>query len=98
MTHKNEDDVAHKAIEIAACGQFLMAERAPGHAACFEEDREAVFFSTAEECAEKARYYLDRPVERERIAAAGRLRAERSGYSNDAQLLKVLHFLDGRDG
>ncbi len=98
VTHKNEDDVAHKAIEIAACGQFLMAERAPGHAACFVEDQEAVFFSTAEECAEKARYYLDRPADRDRIAAAGRLRAERSGYSNDAQLAKVFKYLDGRDG
>ncbi len=95
VTHKNEDDVAHKAIEIAACGQFLLAERAPGHQACFVEGEEAVFFSSAEECAEKARYYLERPEERARIAAAGRLRAERSGYSNDAQLRKVLLRLDG---
>ena len=94
VTHRNEDDVAHKAIEIAACGQFLLAERSPGHAACFAEDREAVFFSSAEECAEKARWYLDRPSERERIAAAGCERARRSGYSNDAQLSKVLKRLD----
>jgi spore maturation protein CgeB len=97
VTHKNEDDVAHKAIEIAACGQFLMAERAPGHQACFTENEEAVFFGSAEECAEKGRYYLERPGERARIAAAGRLRAERSGYSNDAQLRKVLLRLDGAE-
>lgn len=94
VTHRNEDDVAHKAIEIAACGQFLLAERTPGHQACFEEDREAVFFSSAQECAEKALHYLARPEERESIAAAARLRAERSGYSNDAQLAKVLVRLD----
>ncbi len=98
VTHRNEDDVAHKAIEIAACGQFLLAERTPGHQACFEEDKEAVFFSSAEECAEKARYYLSRPEERERIAAAARLRAKRSGYSNDAQLEKVLLRLDEMAG
>ncbi len=94
VTHKNEDDVAHKAIEIAACGQFLLAERSPGHQARFEEGSEAEFFSSAEECAEKARYYLDRPEERARIAEAGRARAERSGYSNDAQLTKALLRLD----
>lgn len=94
ITHRNEDDVAHKAIEIAACGQFLLAERAPGHQACFAENSEAVFFSSAEECAEKALWYLKRPAERDRIAAAGRVRAERSGYSNDAQLRKVLERLD----
>ncbi len=94
LTHKNEDDIAHKAIEIAACGQFLLAERVPGHQACFAEDREAVFFSSIEECAEKARFYLDKPKDRERIAAAGHARAVNSGYSNDAQLAKVLHRLD----
>ncbi len=98
VTHKNEDDVAHKAIEIAACGQFLLAERASGHQRCFEEGKEAEFFGSAEECAEKARYYLDRPEERARIAEAGHLRAERSGYSNDAQLAKVLRRLDGLQG
>ncbi len=98
VTHRNEDDVAHKAIEIAACGQFLLAERAPGHQRCFEEGREAEFFSTVEECAEKARYYLDRPEERARIAAAGRLRAERSGYGNDVQLARALRALDALPG
>ena len=94
LTQHNEDDIAHKAMEIAACGQFLLAERVPGHQACFVENQEAVFFGSAEECAEKARWYLERPEERARIAAAGRLRAERSGYSNDAQMSKVLERLD----
>jgi spore maturation protein CgeB len=95
LTHCNEDDIAHKAVEIAACGQFLLAERVPGHEALFVEDREAVFFGSVEECAEKSRWYLAHPEERERIAAAGRARAERFGYSNDAQLAKVLAYLDG---
>ncbi len=96
VTKQNEEDVAHKSFEITACAQFLLAERSPGHQDAFEEDREAVFYSSAEECAEKARWYLDHPEERARIAAAGRARAERSGYSNDAQLAKVLAHLDGR--
>ncbi len=94
VTHKNEEDVGHKAMEITACGQFLLAERTPGHQACFEEGREAEFFATVEECAEKARWYLDRPAERARVAEAGRARAERSGYSNDAQLTQVLLHLN----
>ena len=94
VTRMNEEDVAHKSFEITACAQFLLAERSPGHQEAFEEDREAVFYGSEEECADKARYYLTHPEERERIAAAGRLRAERSGYSNDAQLEKVLQQLD----
>jgi hypothetical protein len=90
VTRMNEEDVAHKSFEITACGQFLLAERSEGHKEAFEEGSEAEFYSSIEECAEKARYYLVHPEERERIAAAGRRRAERSGYSNDAQLAKVL--------
>lgn len=90
VTQLNEDDIAHKSIEIAASGGFLLALRTPGHQACFEEDKEAVFFSTVDECAEKARYYLDHPIQREEIARRGHARAMQSLYSNDAQLTRIL--------
>jgi spore maturation protein CgeB len=96
VTEDNEDDIAHKSVEIAACGGFLLALRTPGHQALFEEDREAVFFSSVEECADKARFYLDRPDMREAIAARGRDRAVRSGYDNDTQLARILNRLDGK--
>lgn len=96
VTEHNEDDIAHKAVEIAACAGFLLALRTPGHLAIFEEDREAVFFSSVEECADKAKFYLDRPDLRESIAARGRDRAVRSGYDNDTQLARVLNRLDGK--
>jgi spore maturation protein CgeB len=97
ITRMNEEDIGHKSMEIAACRSFLLAERSEGHRAIFEEDREAVFFSSVEECADKARFYLPRPELRERIAAAGRERAVRSGYDNDSQLAKVLNRVDGRE-
>jgi spore maturation protein CgeB len=96
VTEDNEDDIAHKAVEIAACAGFLLALRTPGHQALFDEDREAVFFSSVEECADKARFYLTRPDLREAIAARGRDRAVRSGYDNDTQLARILNKLDGR--
>src|SRR5262249_28189166 len=67
VTQANEDDIAHKAVETAACSGFLLTLRTPGHEALFEEDREAVFFSSVEECADKARFYLDRPDLRQAI-------------------------------
>lgn len=97
VTEENEEDIAHKAVEIAACGGFLIALRTPGHQAIFEEDREAVFFSSVEECAEKCRFYLGRPDLREAIAARGHERAIRSGYDNDTQLARVLNRLDGKE-
>jgi len=97
LTHDNEEDIGHKTVEVAACGGFLMAIRAPGHQAIFEEDLEAVFFSSVEECADKCRFYLNRPDLREAIAARGHQRAVQCGYDNDTQLARVLNRLDGQD-
>jgi hypothetical protein len=90
VTRLNEEDVAHKAFEIAACQGFLLALRTPGHQACFEEGKEAEFFSSVEECAEKCRYYLEHAEERKEIARRGCERARISGYDNDTQLARVL--------
>ena len=97
VTQDNEDDIAHKSVEIAACAGFLLALRTPGHTALLEEDREAVFFSSVEECADKARFYLGRPDLRDAIGLRARERAVRSGYDNDSQLSRILNRLDGRD-
>lgn len=96
VTEDNEEDIALKAVEIAGCGGFLLALRTPGHQAIFEEDRESVFFSSVEECADKCRFYLGRPDLREAIALRGRERAVRGGYDNDTQLARVLNRLDGK--
>ena len=90
LTRSNRDEYAHKSFEIAACGGFLLAERSAGHAERFDEDREAVFFSGVEECADKCRFYLKNEQARQRIAAAGQRRAASSGYDNDTQLRKVM--------
>ena len=98
VTEMNEEDVAHKSFEITACAQFLLARRSPGHQEAFVEGSEAEFYGTVEECADKAMYYLNHAKQREEIAAAGRARSIGSGYSNDAQLARVLWKLDGVDG
>ncbi len=90
ITHSNQDEFVHKSFEIAACGGFLLAERSRGHMERFEEDREAVFFSSFEECAEKVRRYLYDEPARSAIAAAGRARAVRSGYDNDHQVALIV--------
>jgi len=90
ITKANQDEVAHKSFEIAACGGFLMAERSDGHLAKFREDQEAVFFSTTEELIGKIRRYLPDEAARARIAAAGRARAVHDGYCNDVQVAKIV--------
>jgi spore maturation protein CgeB len=95
ITHSNQDEFVHKSFEIAACGGFLLAERSAGHEARFVEGEEAVFFTGFEECEEKIRRYLPDEAARDRIAKAGRERAVRDGYGNDAQVARIVERLEG---
>ena len=90
LTHSNADEFVHKSFEIAACGGFLMAERSPGHAQRFVEDKEAVFFHGYDELIAKVKCYLPDEAARNRIAMAGQQRAWTSGYDNDTQVRRIL--------
>jgi hypothetical protein len=86
----NRDLMTQRSVEIPACGRFLLAERTSEHLELFEEGKEAEFFGNHDELLEKARFYLANPSTREKIAAAGRERCLRSGYSNQERLKTML--------
>jgi spore maturation protein CgeB len=98
LTRSNQDEFTHKSFEIAGCAGFLLVERSPGHASRFVEDKEAVFFSTVDECMRKIDLYLPDEAARTRIGNAGRERAERDGYHNDHQLSLILDRLQSLRG
>jgi len=86
----NRDLQTSRSVEIPACGAFMLAERTDEHLKLFEEDKEAVFFSSNEEMLEKTRYYLAHPQQRKAIAECGRQRCLKSGYSNHDRLREML--------
>ena len=77
----NRDLHTSRTFEIPACGGFMLAERTEEHRAYFEEGTEAVYFDDEAELLTQVRFYLEDPQRRATIAAAGRARAETSGYS-----------------
>lgn len=86
----NFDQQTSRTMEIPGCGGFMMAERTDEHKALFEEDKEAVFFSSDEELLEKCRYYLAHEEERIAIAEAGHKRCDKSDYSNEKGIKMML--------
>lgn len=66
-----------RAFELLAAGAFQMMDAVPGMEELLEPGKEVVVYRSPEEAAERARYYLNHPREREPIARRGRERALR---------------------
>jgi len=86
----NLDQQTTRSVEIPACGGFMLAERTKEHMTMFEENKEAVYFSSNEELLEKCVYFLCHEDERRCIAAAGRKRCLTSGYNNEGMIRNAL--------
>lgn len=84
------ETVTTRSFEIPACSVFMLAERTEDHLQLFEEGIEAEYFKGEEELFDKAKYYLGHPTERNKIAAAGRERCIKSGYSYHDRIRMML--------
>jgi spore maturation protein CgeB len=67
----NRDGHVMRTFEISACGAFMLADRTEEHLDMFEEDKEAIFFSSVDEAIEKIQYYLEHDAERICVAQNG---------------------------
>jgi spore maturation protein CgeB len=90
VSSSNRDEYNGRTFEIPGSAGFFLAERTPKHQELYEEGKEAEFFSSAEECADKITFYLNNEEARRRIAAAGYERCIRSDYSLVSRMREAL--------
>lgn len=87
---QNKGSINMRTFELPACKVFVLAERSLEAKEFFEEDIEAVYFSTPEELRDKVKYYLKHEEERNKIGQAGYQRCVTSGYSYLERAKKIL--------
>jgi hypothetical protein len=90
LSKGNRDLHTTRTFEIPYCGGLLCAERTSEHLELYQEGVEAVFWSTAAECAEKCRELLADEGKRRAIAEAGRRRCIRNGIFNEKIMAEIL--------
>ncbi|MBB4200549.1 spore maturation protein CgeB [Rhodoblastus sphagnicola] len=91
LSKGNRDLHTTRSLEIPAIGRLLCGERTSEHLEIFEDGKEAVFWSNAEECADLCLSLLKTPVIIEQIAHAGTARVLANGNFNESTLARVLH-------
>lgn len=79
-----------RSIQIPSLGSLLCAERTSEHLSLYEEGKEAVFWSDAEECAELCMELLNDEPRRAEIARRGHERALRNNLFNEPVLASIL--------
>jgi spore maturation protein CgeB len=72
VSKANRDLHIRRSIEILTLGSLLCAERTTEHMELYEDGIEAVFWNSAEECAEKYRELLTDDEKRAEITHEGR--------------------------
>ena len=93
LSKGNRDLHTTRSSEIPYIGSLLCAERTNEHEAMYHENKEAVFWSTPEECAKKCFALLKDKRRRKAIAEAGHARCLKSGYMNESVLKEILNLL-----
>ena len=91
FSEQNLDTITARSIEIPAIGTLIFSKRTPQMKKIFIENKEAIFFRNADECAKKCIFYLNNPQARKRISNAGQKKITKIlKPSNDMLIKKII--------
>jgi spore maturation protein CgeB len=90
LSKGNRDLHTTRSLEIPALGGLLCAERTAEHLQMYKEGEEALFWSSAQECAAVCLEVLHDDAKRIRIAAAGHARSIINGNRNELVMKAII--------
>jgi len=88
---RGRNQIKARTFEVPGAGGFLLTEYAPGMEKCYALRKEIETFEGTEALAEKIRYYLTHPDERDRIATNGFERTARD-HTYEMRMKAALDF------
>ena len=91
LSSGNRDLSTTRSFEVPLLGGVLCAERTSEHLQLYEENEEAVFWSSPEECAQKCAELLGDTQLRRHLGTAGRHRCLRNRTTNENVVRQILH-------
>jgi spore maturation protein CgeB len=97
LSKGNRDLHTTRSLEIPAVGGVLFAERTSEHLEMYVDGQEALFWSSAEECAAVCREALADEERRMRIAKAGHIRSMINQHHNEKVMRSIVERVFGRD-
>jgi len=90
LSKENRDLITTRSLEIPAIGSLFLAERTSEHEMLYRDNEEAVFWTDAEDCADKCHALLADEKRIRKIAAAGHARALANGHFNENAISAIL--------
>ncbi len=91
LSKGNRDLHTHRSAEVPFAGGLLCAERTSEHLQMYEEGKEAVFWSSAAECAQICQSLLADDERRERIRLAGMRKVRQLKLGNEDLCRQILN-------
>jgi len=93
LSKGNDDDITNRCIEIPASGSLLCCENSITLKKIFKENKEAIFFNTPKECANKCKQILNNEKLLKKIALRGKVKV-RNILNLEAEKVfkKILNF------
>jgi hypothetical protein len=82
LSKENRNTHTNRSVEIPAIGSVLCAERTKDHLYMFEEDKEAIFWADADECASKILNLLKDKERVRELSKAGHRRVTEGKFKN----------------